>query len=209
MIVIIDYGLGNVASVLKACLLYRKDTIISRDAEVVLKAERVILPGVGAFGDGMKSLEELGLVVVLNQLANQGVPVLGICLGMQLLGLSSEESVGVKGLGLIDFSVKRISEKSGLKIPHVGWNNVEPTQQEHVLFADIPSSSDFYFVHSFHVSDDINPLNVMAYTDYGSDLVCAVNKGCICGVQFHPEKSQKPGLQLLQNFLTKHEVIAC
>ncbi len=207
MIVIIDYGMGNLASVLKAALLYRKDTIISADPSEILNAERVILPGVGGFGDGMQSLNQSGIGAVLHQLAGRGTPILGICLGMQLLGSSSEESVGVEGLKLIDFKVERFDDSLDIKIPHVGWNNVTPENATHPLFQEVPVSSDFYFVHSYHVNPQIQESNILARSGYGNDFVCAVQQGSVYGVQFHPEKSQKPGLRLLQNFLTRDEFV--
>jgi glutamine amidotransferase len=199
MLVIVDYGMGNLGSVAKACRLYSSNVVISQQIEVVEQASRIILPGVGAFGDGMKSLNAAGLVDVIMEKAGQGTPILGICLGMQLLSRSSEESPGVKGLSLIESDVIKFDDRIGMKIPHVGWNSVH--YHSSPLFKDVAQDSDFYFVHSFHISNDIAPELVLTKTDYKMDFVSAIRRENVIGVQFHPEKSQKVGLKFLENFI--------
>jgi glutamine amidotransferase len=200
MIVIIDYGLGNLASVLNMFKkIGVKEVCISADPEVVNKAAKILLPGVGAFDGGMKNLEESGLIPVLNNKAlKEKVPVLGICLGMQLLSKSSEE--GVKpGLGWIDAETIKfhLDPLLKLKVPHMGWDYVKVKRLNPLIEMD--SKSRFYFVHSYHVKC-LDEKQSLATCNFGVDFTCMVNKDNIFGTQFHPEKSLKFGMNLLENF---------
>lgn len=200
MIVIIDYGLGNLASVLNMFKkIGVKDVVVSRDENIISKADKLLLPGVGAFDAGMGSLEQTGLVPLLNQKALvEKVPVLGICLGMQLLTKQSEE--GVKpGLGWIDAETVKfnLDPSLKLKVPHMGWDYIKVNRQNSLIAMD--TKNRFYFVHSYHVKcfDDTQSL---ATSHFGTDFTCMVNKDNIFGTQFHPEKSLKFGMKLLENF---------
>lgn len=199
MVAIIDYGAGNLSSVKKALDYLGAESEITQDKEKILSASHVILPGVGSFGDAMKSMAERGLVEPVKQAARSGKPFLGICLGLQLLFESSEESKGVEGLGLIKGKIVQIPRDNGLKVPHIGWNSVK-INQKNGIFSGIEDGSYFYFVHSFYLKD-AEPDAVAATTEYGVDIECAVQKGNLCATQFHPEKSSRLGLQLLENFL--------
>ena len=194
--VIIDYGMGNLRNVQKACEKLGYSVMITDDLELIKQAERIILPGVGAFKQAMQNLEEMGLIPVLNAHVAQGKPLLGICLGMQLLFEVSEEHGYCKGLGLMSGEIKRFKE--GVKIPHMGWNTLEITKQD-PLFKGIPQDSYAYFIHSYHLvtEDDV----VSAWTFYGSRIAVAVQKGHVFGLQYHPEKSGEMGLKMLDNFL--------
>lgn len=200
MIAIVDYDMGNVASV--ANMLKRvgvRDAVLSRDANVLGRAAALILPGVGAFDRGMRNLEDFGLLDVLNDaVLNRRVPVLGICLGMQLLTRSSEEGERA-GLGWIDACTKRFSfsADAGLKVPHMGWNYIRSTR-ENPLFSD-SGPQRFYFVHGYYVSC-ADPDDVIATARYGHDFACAINRENVYGVQFHPEKSHRFGMALLESF---------
>lgn len=200
MIVIIDYGLGNLASALNMFKkIGVKDVLISRDEEVISKADKLLLPGVGAFDAGMTSIEESNLIKVLNQKALvEKVPVLGICLGMQLLTEKSEEGKK-KGLGWIDGeTVKfKLEESLKLKVPHMGWDYISVKKQNPLV--DMDTRNRFYFVHSYYVKcHDEN--QSLATSNFGEDFTCMVNKENIYGAQFHPEKSLKFGMKLLENF---------
>ncbi|HIP36691.1 MAG TPA: imidazole glycerol phosphate synthase subunit HisH [Crocinitomix sp.] len=198
-IVIIDYKMGNLKSVEKAFAKVGADVIISNDSQIIKNASKIVLPGVGAFKDGMKYLKELGLIDVLHKEVLQNKkPFLGICLGMQLIAKKSYENGKTEGLGWIDGIVVKF-DSSNLKVPHVGWNNVT-YKKENVLFKDIPNSSDFYFVHSYHFTSLEDA--VTSSTDYGDDFVSSLQKENIFAVQFHPEKSQKVGLKFLENFVS-------
>lgn len=199
MVAIIDYGAGNLSSVKKALDYLGTESEITQDKEKILSASHVILPGVGSFGDAMKSMAERGLVEPVKQAARSGKPFLGICLGLQLLFESSEESEGVEGLGLIKGKIVQIPRDNGLKVPHIGWNSVK-INQKNGIFSGIEDGSYFYFVHSFYLKD-AEPDAVAATTEYGVGIECAVQKGNLCATQFHPEKSSRLGLQLLENFL--------
>lgn len=200
-IVIVDYGMGNLRSVQKAFEKIGFPAVISSDSSKIKQASHIVLPGVGAFGDAIKNLQKLGLVEVLNEEVLQNKkPFLGICLGMQLLANKSYELGEHSGLGWIDGEVVRFKFDTNLKIPHVGWNNVNYTKAS-VLFDGIKDGSDFYFVHSYYFSAN-DKTNVLSYTDYGFDFVSSVAKDNIFGVQFHPEKSQDNGLKILQNFVS-------
>ena len=200
-VAIIDYGLGNLRSVAGAIEHLGYTARISSRVEDLAQAERLILPGVGAFGDGMKHLRERGLIEPLSRLVlEQHKPILGICLGAQLLAKESEEFGHHEGLGWVDASVVRLAPRDPtLKIPHVGWDEL---QQVHAspLFHHVPQEALFYYVHSFHVRCT-NPAVVIGRCDYGMPFVAAYQQDHIFGTQFHPEKSQQHGLQVLRNFI--------
>jgi len=200
-IAVIDYQMGNVHSVAKAFKLIGGDVVISNKKEVIERADCVVLPGVGAFADGMKNIKKFGLIKILEEeILKKRKPFLGICLGMQLLAKESDEFGLHKGLGWLDASVKMIKTgDTNLKVPHVGWNNIK-MNIKCPLFKEIRQNSEFYFVHSFHVVCKLTQ-NVMAVCDYGIKLTAAIQKNNIFAVQFHPEKSQTAGLRVLENFL--------
>lgn len=200
MLVIIDYGIGNLASVLNMFKkIGVKDVVVSGDKNVIEKATKLLLPGVGAFDAGMQNLEQSGLIPVLNQKAlEEKIPVLGICLGMQLLSKKSEE--GQKpGLGWIDAETVKFNfpAELNLKIPHMGWSYIEAKRDNPLV--DTREKNRFYFVHSYHVKC-LDESQSLATCNFGIDFTCMVNKGNIYGTQFHPEKSLKFGMKLLQNF---------
>jgi imidazole glycerol-phosphate synthase subunit HisH len=202
MIVIIDYGLGNLRSVAGAVEKLGHVPVISNRLEDFEKATKLILPGVGAFGDGMKNLNQLGLIQPLTKLVKEKkVPILGICLGVQLFAKESCEFGQHQGLGWVDASVVRLEPKGSLRIPHVGWNDLVQKRKS-VLFEDVPSDALFYYVHSFYLKSE-NPDLVIGECDYGGPVTAAIQSGNIYGTQFHPEKSQLHGLQVLKNFLEK------
>lgn len=198
MIAIIDYDAGNLKSVEKAFHYIGEEALITRDREQIMKADKVILPGVGAFGDAMNKLNTYHLSEVVKEVAKSGKPLLGICLGLQLLFESSEESLGVKGLSILEGEIVRIPNTEGLKIPHIGWNSLQINEDSR-LFKGISQNAYVYFVHSYylkakHMSD------VAAMTQYGTTIHAAVEKDNIFACQFHPEKSGDIGLQILRNF---------
>ena len=198
MIAIIDYDAGNIKSVEKAFAFLGKETVITRDADVILKADKVVLPGVGAFGDAMKKLKEYDLVGVINNVVKSGTPLLGICLGLQLLFESSEESEGVEGLGILKGKVVKFTEKNGYKIPQIGWNSLDINPDSR-LFKGIPEQSYVYFVHSYYLK--AADKNVVAATsEYTDCFHAAVEKDNVFACQFHPEKSGEIGLKILENF---------
>jgi len=199
MIAIIDYDAGNLKSVEKALLFLGEDAKITSDAEEILSADKIILPGVGAFGDAMEKLNTRGLSEVIREAVKRKIPLLGICLGLQLLFEASEESPGVDGLSVLKGKIKRIPDKEGFKVPHIGWNSLK-INPESKLFADIPEDSYVYFVHSYYLAAE-EPI-VAATTDYVVDIHAAVEKEHIFACQFHPEKSGDIGLKLLKNFAT-------
>lgn len=203
-IVIIDYGMGNLRSVQKAFARVQVDAFISSDCRVISNAQKLVLPGVGHFTHGVKRLKESGIWDVLNRkVLLEQTPILGICLGMQLMARYSEEG-NIEGLGWFDADVVRfrVSDPQTYKVPHMGWNTAERTTKSS-LFADVPETAMFYFVHSYHVvcrqSQDS-----LATTTYESPFVSAIGKGTIVGTQFHPEKSHDWGLQLISNFIGLH-----
>ncbi|MCC8073850.1 MAG: imidazole glycerol phosphate synthase subunit HisH [Clostridiales bacterium] len=200
MIAIIDYGAGNLSSVQKALTFLGAESKITRDKNEIMSASHVILPGVGSFGDAMSSMRERGLVDTVKQAASEK-PFLGICLGLQLLFESSEESPGVQGLGLLKGEIAEIPKNMGLKVPHIGWNSIKINQKSGI-FEDIDDDSYFYFVHSFYLKNADSDV-VAATADYGVKIQCAVQKENLCATQFHPEKSSGIGLKLLQNFLKR------
>lgn len=201
MIAIIDYGLGNLRSVAGAVAKLGFESRITDRVDVLTVADKLILPGVGAFGDGIANLRERKLTEPLTDLViRQRKPILGICLGAQLLANESEEFGHHKGLGWINASVIRLHPHDGLRIPHVGWNNLVETRPS-ILFEGIPSDALFYFVHSFHMACG-DPALVTAQCDYGIQFTAVVQRENIYATQFHPEKSQEHGLRLLKNFLS-------
>ena len=198
MIAIIDYDAGNIKSVEKALEYLGQETVVTNDSKLIKSADKVVLPGVGSFGDAMESMRERGLVDTVKQAAREK-NFLGICLGLQLLFESSEESQNVEGLGILNGKIKTIPKDNGLKVPHIGWNSVS-LKQKGGIFKNIDDESYFYFVHSFYL-DGADEDVVAGVTQYGVPIECAVQRGRLCAVQFHPEKSSKSGLALLKNFL--------
>lgn len=199
MVAIIDYGAGNLSSVKKALDYLGAESEITQDRELIMSASHIILPGVGSFGDAMDAMKERGLVETIKEAALSGKPFLGICLGLQLLFESSEESEGVSGLGLLKGRIIEIPKDKGLKVPHMGWNSIS-IKQNNGIFKGIEEGGYFYFVHSYYLTgaeDDA----VAAETEYGVGIECAVQRGNLCATQFHPEKSGRLGLRLLENFL--------
>ena len=198
MIGIIDYDAGNIKSVEKALHYLGEQTVVSRDPQVLLHADKVILPGVGSFGDAMNNLNKFGLVPVIRQIADQKTPFLGICLGLQLLFERSEESPGVEGLGILKGEILKIPETEGLKIPHMGWNSLT-FQNQGRLFKGLEEHPYVYFVHSYYLKAEEESI-VKATTQYGVTIHASVEKGNVFACQFHPEKSSRAGLQMLKNF---------
>ena len=199
MIAILDYGLGNLGSISNMLKVIGERSKITGDKEIIETADGIILPGVGAFDAGMSRLEESGLADVIKAEAAKGKPVLGICLGMQLLGRRSEEGI-LPGLSLIPFECRRFSfEDSSLKIPHMGWDVVD-LKMHHPILSGLQGQQRYYFVHSYHAVCD-SAENVLMTCDYGYEFAAAVLKDNVIGVQFHPEKSHDFGLALLKNFV--------
>lgn len=204
MVVIIDYGVGNIASVEKACKYIGRDVVLSKDKSVITAATHIILPGVGAFKDAMNALKESGLDSIIKSAVDSSTPILGICLGMQVLASIGYEDGEFDGLSIIEnstvtrFDESKFNTDDKLKIPHIGWNNVRTTKDDCPLFKGIEKDSMFYFVHSYH----INVLSeyIMTTTDYGYNFTSSVCKDNVYGVQFHPEKSSDVGLRLIENF---------
>ncbi|MDY3920252.1 MAG: imidazole glycerol phosphate synthase subunit HisH [Candidatus Limivivens sp.] len=205
MIAIIDYDAGNLKSVEKALMRLGESPVVTRDRETLLQADKVILPGVGAFGDAMKNLESFGLVDVIREVTDRGTPFLGICLGLQLLFEESEESPGVPGLGILKGKILRIPDAPGLKIPHMGWNSLKLTGNGR-LFQGLPAEPYVYFVHSYYLKAAEEEI-VKASAWYSTAIHASVEKGNVFACQFHPEKSSDVGLRILKNFaeLTKEE----
>lgn len=201
MIAIIDYDAGNVKSVEKALQALNQDVIITNDRETLLKADKVILPGVGAFGDAMDKLHTYNLIEVIDEIIKMKKPFLGICLGLQLMFEESEESPGVKGLGIFKGKIVRFPQ-SELKVPQIGWNSLE-FPKESVLFKGIDEGAYVYFVHSYYLKaeEDI----VAATSEYGVTIHAAVEKENVFACQFHPEKSSSVGLNILKNFVEYEE----
>ena len=197
---IIDYDAANIRSVEKAVRYLGKDAVVTADRETILSADRVILPGVGAFGDAMNRLRALGLVEVIRQTVERRTPFLGICLGLQLLFERSEESPGVPGLGLLKGEILRLPDMPGLKVPHIGWNSLEYPNPGR-LFRGIAQDSFVYFVHSYYLKAQEESI-VTATTRYGTLVHASVEKDNLFACQFHPEKSSETGLTILENFLS-------
>lgn len=201
MIVVIDYKMGNIGSILNMLRKIGTNAICTSEISDIQKAEKIILPGVGSFDNAMKNINDLGLVSVLSQkVLGEKIPILGICLGMQLFTKNSEEGQA-PGLGWIDAGTVRFKfdrENSDLKIPHMGWNNAA-LKKDSELYKDMPEASRFYFVHSYHLVCN-DEKDVVAKTNYGYEFTSIVQRENIYGVQFHPEKSHKYGMKLLKNF---------
>ena len=200
MIAIIDYDAGNIKSVEKALSFIGEEAILTRVPEEILTAERIILPGVGCFSDAMANLHKYDLPAVINEAVERKIPFLGICAGLQLLFEESEESPGVKGLGLLSGQILKIPARKGLKIPHMGWNSLH-LQNEGRLFAGLDDEEYVYFVHSYYLQAKDETI-VKATTKYGVDIHASVECDNIFGCQFHPEKSSDVGLKILKNFTT-------
>ena len=198
MIAIIDYDAGNIKSVEKALKTLGQEVTVTRDADVILSADKVILPGVGAFGDAMGKLHAYGLVEVIKKIVEKKTPFLGICLGLQLMFESSAETPGVEGLGILKGKIVKIPENGELKIPHMGWNSLH-FQNGGRLFANLPQDSYVYFVHSYYLQAEDESI-VKATTDYSTCIHASVEKDNVFACQFHPEKSSDVGLTILKNF---------
>ena len=198
MIAIIDYDAGNIRSVEKALLALGQDVTVTADRDEILHADKVILPGVGAFGDAMEKLKQSGLDEVIREVTEKGTPFLGICLGLQLLFEHSDEAPGVEGLGILKGEILRIPDKEGYKIPHMGWNSLH-FQNNGRLFQGIPEQTYVYFVHSYYLQAE-EPEIVKATTEYSTCIHASVEKDNVFACQFHPEKSSKWGLKILENF---------
>lgn len=199
MIAIIDYDAGNLRSVEKALLSLGESPVITRDRKTILEADKVILPGVGSFGDAMGRLDQYGLADVIRESVDQGTPFLGICLGLQLLFESSQESPGVKGLGILSGKILKIPDCPGLKIPHMGWNSLD-IRPGAKLFQGMENGAYVYFVHSYYLKADDEGL-VAASTEYSTHIHASVERGNVYACQFHPEKSGRAGLAILKNFM--------
>ena len=199
MVAIIDYDAGNIKSVEKALLHLGEEVIITRDREQILNSDKVILPGVGAFGDAMEKLRSYGLDKVIYEVVEKKIPFLGICLGLQLLFEKSDETPGVKGLGVLPGEILRIPDKEGIKIPHMGWNSVK-IKENAKIFKDVPQDSYVYFVHSYYLKAGREE-DVAATTEYSTLIHAAVEHDNVFACQFHPEKSSEIGLKILKNFV--------
>lgn len=199
MIAMIDYDAGNIKSVEKAMQLLGQEVEITRDKETILQADKVILPGVGAFGDAMGKLRQYGLDEIIHQVVDKKTPFLGICLGLQLLFERSEETPGVEGLGILKGEILRIPDKEGLKIPHMGWNSLD-FPREGRLFRGLPENPYVYFVHSYYLKAEDEDI-VTATTEYSTTIHASVEKDNVFACQFHPEKSSDIGIQILKNFV--------
>ncbi|ANS84162.1 Imidazole glycerol phosphate synthase subunit HisH [Vibrio scophthalmi] len=200
-IAIVDYGMGNIGSVIRAISACGFKPSVAKTADDIMQADKIILPGVGSYSKAMYEIRQRGLEdAIIESAIDDEIPTLGICLGMQILSTLGSEHGESQGLGLIPGNVVRLESNSrDIRIPHVGWNNVKHDGTS-PLFSGIPSGTDFYFVHSYYF-DAANSENVLATTDHGNSFACAVYREHIFGTQFHPEKSQQPGLRLLKNFL--------
>lgn len=203
MVAIIDYGAGNLQSVKKALDFIGAKSIITADENEINAASHIILPGVGSFGDAMHSIREKGLEDVIKKSADGSKHFLGICLGLQLLFESSEESPGVDGLGIFKGKIVTIPKDNGLKVPHIGWNSVSLKQTDGI-FENLRDNSYFYFVHSYYLKDTDEKV-VAGTTEYGVPIQCAVQQGRVSATQFHPEKSSEAGLTILRNFVNRED----
>lgn len=199
MIAIVDYDAGNIKSVEKALKFLGQDALVTGDGEKILNADKVILPGVGAFGDAMGRLRSTGLDGILHKVAEKGTPFLGICLGLQLLFERSDEAPGVEGLGILKGEILRIPDREGLKIPHMGWNSLH-LENNGKLFRGIEENAYVYFVHSYYLKAEDESI-VKASTEYGVHIHASVEKNNVFACQFHPEKSSDVGLKILKNFV--------
>lgn len=198
MIAIIDYDAGNLKSVEKAFISLGQEISVTRDSSEIAQAEKIVLPGVGSFGDAMNHLDHLGLIDTIKTVVHKGTPFLGICLGLQLLFEKSEEAPGVEGFCLLEGEILKIPAEEGLKIPHMGWNSLD-VKQGAKLFKDIEKSPYVYFVHSYYLKAADENI-VSASTEYSTHIHAAVEKDNIFACQFHPEKSSTIGLKMLSNF---------
>ena len=202
MIAIIDYDAGNLKSVEKALAYIGENAVVTRERHELITAEKVILPGVGSFGDAMNKLAGYDLIDTISEIAKKGIPFLGICLGLQLMFQDSEESPGVKGLSLLPGRILKIPDCPGLKIPHMGWNSLTITPsgtQKARLFEGLPEEPYVYFVHSYYLKAEDESI-VAASAEYSTHIHASVEKGSLFGCQFHPEKSGEIGLEILKNF---------
>jgi len=202
MIAIIDYQMGNLGSVQKAFLKAGGNAIVTSDKAEISRAKKIVLPGVGASGDGMKELKKLGLVKIIKDSVRDGKPFFGICLGMQLLFEKSQESGGVELLGLLKGKVKKFPSNLNLKVPHMGWNQINKITSKCDLLKDVPDDSYVYFVHSYYC-EALDKNIITGVTDYGIKFASVIRKNNIFGCQFHPEKSQDTGLKILENFISR------
>ncbi|MCM1145609.1 MAG: imidazole glycerol phosphate synthase subunit HisH [Blautia sp.] len=199
MVAIIDYDAGNIKSVEKAVAALGENAVVTRDSKVILAADHVILPGVGAFGDAMEKLHRYGLTGIIREVVDKKTPFLGICLGLQLLFESSEESDGVEGLHILSGKIVKIPEREDLKVPHIGWNALHYPNQGR-LFQGVAEDAYVYFVHSYYLQAD-EPEIVTATTEYGTLIHASVERDNVFACQFHPEKSSETGMKILKNFL--------
>lgn len=202
MIAIVDYGVGNLYSVEKAFAKFSDDVILTQSADVIDKADKVVLPGVGAFGDCLKNFKASGLMDAVMRAVENNKPVMGICVGLQIMFESSEESPDIKGLGIFKGMVRKINAP-GLKIPHMGWNSLTINENTHVdinLFKNIRKSPYVYFVHSYHAMPEDKSI-ILATSVYGEEITAAVGKNNVIATQFHPEKSGDIGLSIIKNFV--------
>ena len=199
MIALIDYEAGNIKSVENALKFLGHETCLTRDRDLIWKADKVILPGVGAFGDAMDRIRAYDLEDVIHSVTDRGTPFLGICLGLQLLFEESEESPGARGLGILPGKIIRIPEGEGRKVPQIGWNDLTYPKKGR-LFEDVPEGSYVYFVHSYYLHAQERDI-VRAQTEYGVTIDASVEKDNVFACQFHPEKSERVGMQILRNFV--------
>lgn len=198
MIAIIDYDAGNLKSVEKALVSLGEEVLVSRDSSEILQADKVILPGVGSFGDAMNNLDKFGLVDTIKKVAGIGTPFLGICLGLQLLFKESDETPGAEGLDILPGKILKIPAKDGFKIPHMGWNSLDIKPEER-LFKGLEGNPYVYFVHSYYLKAADEGI-VAATTEYTTHIHASVESGNVFACQFHPEKSSDVGLKILKNF---------
>lgn len=198
MITIIDYDAGNLKSVEKALISLGEEVIVSRDSSEILQADKVILPGVGAFGDAMNNLDHFGLVDTIKTVVSNKTPLLGICLGLQLLFKESEETPGAEGLDILPGKILKIPAAPGIKIPHMGWNSLDVKPGAR-LFKGLPANPYVYFVHSYYLKAEDESI-VAATTEYSTHIHASVESGNVFACQFHPEKSSDVGLKILKNF---------
>ena len=203
MVAIIDYGAGNLQSVKKALDFIGAESKITDNKDEINAASHIILPGVGSFADAMSCIRERGLEETIKKSADGSKHFLGICLGLQLLFESSEESPGIKGLGVFKGDIVTIPKDNGLKVPHIGWNSVK-LNQTNGIFEGIKDESYFYFVHSYYLKNADEDI-VAGTTEYGVPIQCTVQNGRVCATQFHPEKSSEVGLALLKNFVNRED----